>query len=77
MRLHILAGSAALLLANGLPPARGSGEGVRLPPVAAGSERPGTGARPRPAAWLWGLVQDRLTVPLGQAERMDWPAGGA
>jgi hypothetical protein len=77
MRLCILAGSAALLFATGPPPARGADEAVQVRCAGGQGERSSTVAQPGSCGWLWGLVRDRLTIPLGQAEWMDWPSGGA
>jgi hypothetical protein len=78
MRLCILAGSVAFLFAVESPPARGADDAVQTRSAAGGDEQPpGTEADAGPAVWLWGLVRDRLTIPLGQAERMAWPSGGA
>jgi hypothetical protein len=74
MRRISLAGSTALILAT-WSPAVGAApvvDRVRAEVAYDGGDT-GTGWASDAATWLWDLVEDRLTVPLGPADRNIWP----
>jgi hypothetical protein len=76
MRRCILAGSAALFLAAWTAPVRGA---VVAAPARVGAEtyqgRAGTPRQADAEAWLLEEALDRLTIPLGPADRNIWPLG--
>jgi hypothetical protein len=40
-----------------------------------GHDRPDAARPPHAGDWLWELLMDRLTVPLGPADQNNWPPG--